>query len=117
MQEIISHNEAAQEKPVRVRRTYTREFKAEIVAMCERGDRSIAQVALEHSINANLIHKWCRKLQGVKAQPMVPVAVQPYDRSLQESASLIEVSVGDNTVRFYGPVDQHSACAVLKALP
>ena len=83
MQEIISVEEAGQERPVRVRRTYTREFKARIVAMCDRGDCSIAQVALQHQINANLIHKWCQKKKGVKPQPMLPVAVQPLDAGRQ----------------------------------
>ena len=72
MQETISHNEAAGKTPGRKRRVYTREFKEQIVALCERGDRSIAQVALEHQINANLIHKWCRQTKGVKRQPISP---------------------------------------------
>ena len=114
MQETIIQPEATQERVARTRRTYTREFKTQIVALCERGDRSIAQVALEHQINANLIHKWCRSFRSDNPQPMLPVAVQ--SRDADSCASRIEVSVGDVTVRFYGSVDQHSAIAVLKAL-
>ncbi len=116
MQETISHNEAAGKTPGRKRRVYTREFKEQIVALCERGDRSIAQVALEHQINANLIHKWCRQTKGVKRQAMLPVAVQSRATDIQEHSRRIEVSIGRCTVRFYGSVDQHSASAVLKAL-
>ena len=115
MQEKIIQPEATQESAPLTRRTYTKEFKTQIVALCERGDRSIAQVALEHQINANLIHKWCRSLGKDKPQPMLPVAVPSLDTD--SFASRIEVSVGDVTVRFYGSVDQHSASAVLKALP
>ena len=41
----------------RSRLSYTKEFKARIVAQCRQGDKSIAQVAMEHQINANLIRK------------------------------------------------------------
>ena len=71
MQERIIQPEVRQESVRRTRRTYTREFKTQIVALCERGDHSIAQVALEHQINANLIHKWCRSFKGENtAQPI-----------------------------------------------
>ena len=115
MQETITQHGAPRETVPRTRRTYTREFKAQIVALCEKGDRSIAQVALEHQINANLIHKWCRSFRSDKPQSMLPVTVQSLDAD--RCSARIEVSVGDVTVRFYRSVDQPSAIAVLKALP
>ena len=45
----------------RPRRTYTREFKIDAVAQCERGDRSLAQVAMDLKINANLVRRWQRE--------------------------------------------------------
>ena len=47
----------------RARRSYTKKFKTRLVAECATGDKSIAQVAMEHQINANLIHKWSRQLK------------------------------------------------------
>lgn len=42
----------------RTHRTYTPQFKAELVAMCQKPGVSIAAVALQHGMNANLLHRW-----------------------------------------------------------
>ena len=42
----------------RTHRTYTPEFKAEVVAMCQKPGASIAALALQHGMNANLLHRW-----------------------------------------------------------
>ena len=42
----------------RTHRTYTSQFKAELVAMCHKPGASIAAVALQHGMNANLLHRW-----------------------------------------------------------
>ena len=99
----------------RVRRTYTKEFKAQVVAECDQDDRSIAQVAMEHQINANLIHKWSWQLKATDLQQMVPVAVNGAATSKTDN-NRIEVLVGNVTVRFFGSVDQHNARVVLDAL-
>ena len=39
------------------RRTFTKQFKAQLVAQVDDGQYSIAQIALENRINANLLHK------------------------------------------------------------
>lgn len=42
----------------RTHRTYTPQFKAELAAMCQQPGVSIAAVAQQHGINANLLHRW-----------------------------------------------------------
>lgn len=42
------------------RRKYSPDFKARILQACSDPNNSIASVALQHGINANLIHKWRR---------------------------------------------------------
>jgi transposase len=42
----------------RTHRTYTPQFTAELVAMCQKPGASIAAVALQHGMNANLLHRW-----------------------------------------------------------
>ena len=37
---------------------YTPQFKAELVAMCQKPGAPIAAVALQHGMNANLLHRW-----------------------------------------------------------
>ena len=100
----------------RVRRTYTKEFKAQVVAESDQDDRSIAQVAMKHQINANLIHKWSRQLKATDLQQMVPVAVNSAAATSKTDNNRIEVLVGNVTVRFFGSVDQHNARAVLGVL-
>jgi len=42
------------------RHTYSKSFKAQVIAECAQSDTSIASVALSHNLNANLVHKWIR---------------------------------------------------------
>ncbi|MGV6393658.1 IS66-like element accessory protein TnpA [Pseudomonas caspiana] len=42
------------------RRSYSKSFKAQVIAECTQPDTSIANVALTHNLNANLVHKWIR---------------------------------------------------------
>ncbi len=42
------------------RRSYSKSFKAQVIAECAQADTSIANVALTRNLNANLVHKWIR---------------------------------------------------------
>ena len=97
----------------RSRRSYTKEFKARIVAECRRAEKSIAQVAMEHQINVNLIHKWSRQLSQDNHQAMVAVKMTA---AANTDCHRIEVLIGEVSVRFVGPIDAHSARVVLDAL-
>src|SRR5213075_57657 len=50
------------EKP-RARRSFTPEFKAEIVELCQRGDRSIGQVARDFDLTETAIREWVRQAE------------------------------------------------------
>ena len=114
MQDPISINDTLKRK---TRRSYTNAFKSQIVAQCNDGEKSIAQLSLDHQINANLIHKWCRQFKGSNNhQRMIPVVVDAANRGCPDLGGRIEVVTGAVTVRFYGSVDQHNAQAVLSAL-
>ena len=43
------------------RRFYSPELKLQVVAACAQGDASIAGVAMQHGINANIVHRWLRE--------------------------------------------------------
>ena len=45
----------------RTRRTYTPQFKAELVALCHKPGTSIAALAQQHGMNANLLHRWLKE--------------------------------------------------------
>lgn len=45
----------------RKRRRFTADFKASVVEACQQPGASVGGIALEHALNANLVHKWIRK--------------------------------------------------------
>ena len=60
-----------------VRRTHTVESKGKALAECEAPGASVARVALEHGLNANLVHRWRRVAEGrERGTHAKPVAAQ-----------------------------------------
>jgi transposase len=51
----------------RIRRTHSPEFKAKLIAECQRPGSSIAAIALAHQINDNLLRTWLRKSTEVNS--------------------------------------------------
>ncbi|WP_328380128.1 transposase [Streptomyces sp. NBC_00440] len=49
--------------PRRARRSFTPEFKAEIVELCRRGDRSIGQVATDFDLAETRVRDWVRQAE------------------------------------------------------
>jgi len=47
----------------RARRSFTPEFKAEIVELCGRGDRSIGQVARDFDLTETAVRAWVRQAE------------------------------------------------------
>lgn len=55
------------------RRRYDKQAKAELVQACLKPGVSVARVALEHGVNANLLRKWITlHLQQQERSPVVP---------------------------------------------
>ena len=54
------------------RRPHSAELKARVLAECSRQGVSVAQVALAHGLNANLVHKWRRQTGGAKLSVTAP---------------------------------------------
>jgi transposase len=55
--------ETMERKKPRPRRSFTKEFKAEIVELCERGDRSIGQVARDFDLTETAVREWVRQAE------------------------------------------------------
>ena len=53
--------ERDERKRPRARRSFTAEFKAEIVELCQRGDRSIGQVARDFDLTETAVREWVRQ--------------------------------------------------------
>ena len=50
-------------KRPRARRSFTPEFKAEIVELCQRGDRSVGQVARDFDLTETAVREWVRQAE------------------------------------------------------
>ena len=49
------------------RRRYDDELKAQVIAECEARGASVAKVAMSHSINANVVHRWRQLAREARA--------------------------------------------------
>jgi len=52
--------EVMERKKPRARRSFTPEFKAEIVELCQRGDRSVGRVARDFDLTETAVRAWVR---------------------------------------------------------
>jgi transposase len=55
--------ETMERKKPRPRRSFTPEFKAEIVELCRRGDRSIGQVAKDFDLTESNVRGWVNQTE------------------------------------------------------
>ncbi|MEV0283455.1 transposase [Kribbella sp. NPDC050820] len=55
--------ESMGKKKPRPRRSFTSEFKAEIVELCQRGDRSVGQVAKDFDLTETAVRAWLRQAE------------------------------------------------------
>jgi len=58
---MLKDSETSRYAARRTHRTYTREFKAELVAACQLPGVSIAAVAGAHAMNDNVLHRWLKE--------------------------------------------------------
>jgi transposase-like protein len=52
-------------KETRPRRSFTAEFKAEIVELCQRGDRSVGQIARDFDLTETAVREWLKQTERV----------------------------------------------------
>jgi transposase len=119
------------------RRTYTAEYKRAVIGECDAPGVSVADVALAHGINANLLRRWIvrqrRALIATMAESpavLLPVRVQRVSpaqtASDDEVASIstkprrvnaaIEIELYGARIHLRGGVDAEALRAVLDAL-
>ncbi|HRO57581.1 MAG TPA: transposase [Burkholderiaceae bacterium] len=102
------------------RRKHDAQLKAQVVAECAAPGASIARVALEHGLNANLVHRWRRIAEGREngglaerpldqfvALPLPTPAVPPPSVDIR-----IELRRGPTIVRVTWPGSAAPACAM-----
>src|SRR5688572_3591464 len=112
------------------RRTYSREYKLEVVEACSAPGVSVAGVALSHRINANLVRRWIVRHRSGRlirepSATLLPVALSaPSARSdgtapprvKLAGAGVIEIELEAARVRVRGAVDAIALRTVLEVL-
>lgn len=119
------------------RRQHDRSLKAELVRQSLEPGASVAAIALQNGINANLLFKWRRahlRDSGLGPAPatLLPVQVRPVIEATAVSvpatptsppahkpptrSGVIELEIAGVQLRVRGVVDEASLCSVLRAL-
>ena len=110
----------------RRRRRHSAEFKAQVVAACRKPGVSMASVALDYRLNANLVRRWVvteeragaagpvwatetTRTEAISASAFVPVEVQrPLMPATQEI--VVEVRRGAMLIKVSWPLAAAPAC-------
>ncbi len=120
----------------RRRREHSAEFKRDLVARSLEPGVSVAAIAMDSGINANLLFGWRRRhLESLtQAAPvparslaavLLPVSVEAGPREIHRTpptsparsgSGTIEIEIGSARVRLRGPVDDAGLRSVLTAL-
>ena len=109
----------------RTRRSYSPQFKSELLTACKQPGASIAAVALQHGMNANVLHRWLKDHRqgppllndGGPAPAFIPIdlgASRPVlnsEPSAPPSNIRIELQHHAMKVTLHWPVDAAGACA------
>jgi len=118
-------NNVSVTRPYRKRRQYTAEFKAQLVAECQRPGTSVSRVALDNDLNANLLRRWIgesKQADGSLPPAFVPVrlpaAVGNTTKPVDKDRTIrIEIPRAGGSVVVEWPADQaHQCMALLREL-
>ena len=80
-------------KRPRPRRSFTAEFKAEIVELCRRGDRSVGQVARDFDLTETAVREWVKQADiddGTRGDGLTSAEREELSRLRRENRSLRE---------------------------
>src|ERR1035437_1346594 len=94
----MSKMETMERKKTRPRRSFTPEFKAEIVELCRRGDRSIGQVSRDFDLTETAVRAWVRQAEidggvrdGLTTEERVELTrLRRENRSLKEDVEVLK---------------------------
>jgi transposase len=86
----------------RRRRQYSAEFKAKVVAACQRPGVSIAAIALMHQVNANLLRRWVGEAEGRSPTPITirtataPSSLAPVALTASVTPAFVPIRLDEN---------------------
>jgi len=109
------------------KRVFAQAYKESLVERCLQPGTSVARVALDQGINANLLRKWIGKRVSAASAvaTLLPVTIESRRElppattapaSPRPSAGLIEIEIGRVRVRLRGAIDAERLGVVLGAV-
>ena len=117
---MLDPNPAQLDRPKRVRRTHSKAFKAQLVALAEAGEISVAKIAMDNRINANQLRKWMNETHLLPAKlNMVPVSVADSSATLAGGLAgtvVMELNVSGSAIRIHQTWDPLAVATLIKAL-
>lgn len=116
------------------RRSYTPQFKAEMVAQCLQSNVSLASLAVEHGMNPNVLHRWVTERErygrhsftddqsarkpasltvrtALPASPFISIPVTSTTADHAQDHIQLEVTRGTTSVSLSWPVSSAVQCA------
>jgi transposase len=96
------------------RRRHDADLKSRVVAACDEPGASVAQIAMAHGLNANLVHKWRRGEKPAAARvpaAFIELPLQSVSQSGTEQDIRIEVRRGATTIAISWPASCGAECA------
>ena len=128
---IVDTKSGSSAAPFRVRvnrtgrRTYSRQYKLEIIQECSASGVSVAGVALSHGINANLVRRWIvqhRSGRMLVVPSLLPVTLSATQRPVASrttapaASGVIEIEMAAARILVHGVVDPATLRTVLETL-
>src|SRR4051794_19576488 len=95
----MSIMETMAKKRARPRRSFTPEFKAEIVELCQRGDRAVGQIAKDFDLTETAVRAWVKQAEldagtrtdGLTSDERAELArLRSENRRLQQDVDLVK---------------------------
>ena len=104
--------------PGRTRRTFTKQFKADLVAQANSGTVSVSQLAIDHRINTNQLRKWIADAKRKSLPAILPVSVNDevaIDPTTLVGRGMIEMNMDGVVLRFHSGWDPQVVATLIKA--
>jgi transposase len=114
---MASEKSAAQSQS---RRSYSDEFKAQVLAECGAPGASVAKVAMSHGINDNVVHRWRQLARAGRAgvapasaprSEFVPVTLTTASACSGSHDIRVEVRRGVTAITVSWPLSAAAECA------
>jgi transposase len=102
----------------KTRRSYSDEFKAQVMAECAEPGASVAKVAMSHGINDNVVHRWRQLVR--EGRPLtaratrsefVPITLAPLGTPAAGVDIRVEIRRGVTAITVNWPTSAAGDCA------